>query len=137
MSLGLITNVLCNISKPDMRIFFPQVCGRSWLWWQLCGFTCHHQFIGWLQVDHPKFFLLISISIICISGRRIIGNSSFRDILKLFFCTKITVSKLKLIKVWWSRKGVFVQLFKLESVQGEQRTIGVIPCDFLVGIHFC
>ena len=40
-------------------LIHPQVCGRSWQGWRFCYFTCCHQFIYWLQVNQPKFFLLI------------------------------------------------------------------------------
>ena len=47
-----------------------QICGRSWWGYQLYGCTAHHWLMDWLQVNHPKFLLLIIFYISFISGRR-------------------------------------------------------------------
>ena len=53
-----------------------QACGRSWRGWQFCIFTCHYQLIDWIQGDHLKVFLLISVKFCLSSGRSIYSKKS-------------------------------------------------------------
>ena len=39
----------------------PQGCGKSWLVWRFCSYTCHHQFIYRLQGNHIKVSLSSSV----------------------------------------------------------------------------
>ena len=96
-----------------------QVCGRSWRGFQLCGCTFIHQFIDWIQVKHPKFFLLIVTYIILSNKRRrrfaiyrfinMIKDSSFQESLSLFWLG-IDICSEKFIKLWWLRLEVSLQL---------------------------
>ena len=40
-----------------------KVCGRLWQGFPFCGFTWHHQYTDWLQVNHLKILLLSFFSL--------------------------------------------------------------------------
>ena len=101
------------IQTRHMYLLPIKVCGRLWWGWRLCGFTFHHQLIDWLQVNNPKFLLLIVLHFLS-SGRimalhihwsiNITDTSSFfESLIKVWFthhsCWK-KVCQVLVVKVW-------------------------------------
>ena len=55
-----------NIQTGHTDLLWTQFCGRPGWWWLLCDYMCCHKHIDWIQVNHPKFLLLV---VVCISFR--------------------------------------------------------------------
>ena len=51
-------SVVC-IQTRHTDLMPPQVCGRSWRGCRLCGFTYHHQLIGWHKVNNLKVLVTV------------------------------------------------------------------------------
>ena len=75
--------IFCGAYPNWPYIFLPpKVCGRLWRGYRLCGWNFHYQLIDWIQVNCPKFLLLIVFYIGLISGiRRKININLFINII--------------------------------------------------------
>ena len=67
--LGRVIKFSVGRIQPGYTYFYPpQVCGRSWQVFRF--FTCHYQYIDWIQVNNHKFFKFIAVHVSFISGVR-------------------------------------------------------------------